>query len=117
MNQEKIYKFYQAAIEKTKSGALTWKRARNTSELSRNSYFRNVADEERSFVSEYGTGKIFLLAEALTGDISCHLLPDVDLSYQQLGDENEPLLLRFYNVVYSQFPSVDSFIDNFISDF
>lgn len=116
MNQEKIKKFFQVATDKTKSGTLTWKRAQEDTEFMQVTYIKKFADEERSFLSEYGNGRIVLLAEKYTDSIRCYLLPDADLSYQQIGEDNDPLLLRLYNVVYAKFPSVESFIDSFISD-
>lgn len=117
MNRGKIEKFFQVAIDKTKSGDLLWKRLSDTDERHAVHYLRPFPDGKRSFLSEHGTGRILLLARKDTNSISCYLLPDKDLSYQQLGNDNEPLLWRLYNVVYSQFLSVDSFIDGFISDF
>lgn len=113
MTQEKIDKFFRVAISKTKYGILHWTRVSGTNEL------KDVVrmDRERSFISAYGTGKILLFAERQTNDISCYLSPTTGLKYQQFGDDNDPMLLRLYNVVYSLFPSVDAFIDSFISDF
>lgn len=117
MNQEKINKFFQVAIDKTKSGALTWYRVfGNDVFANMNKHFMLTMDLQRSFVSAYGNGRILLFANRNTNDINCFLLPDMDLSYQKLGEENDPQLLRLYNVVYAQFPSVESFIDSFISD-
>lgn len=117
MNQEKIEKFFQVAIDKTKSGVLVWHRIYGSSEREYVvNHFMMPLDLQRSFVSLYGKGKIFLLSRAFTDDIVCYVLPDKDLSCQEFGEDNDPLLLRLYNIVYSLFPSMESFIDSFISD-
>ena len=117
MNQEKIDKFFQVAIDKTKSSVLTWHRIFGSGELANfDSRFLAIMDLQRSFVSRYGNGRILLLVNKHTDDITCFLSPSMDLSYQRLGEDNEPQLLRLYNVVYAQFPSAESFIDSFISD-
>lgn len=116
MNQEKINQFFQVAINKTKSGTLIWRRGLTYTDISYFDWSGLIVDTHRSFVSEYRAGMIVLLIDK-DENLSCYLRPDVNQLYQQLGDNNDPLLLRLYNVVYSQFPSVDSFIDSFISDF
>lgn len=117
MTHEKINKFLQVAIDKTKSGALIWARAQDSRELDHFSRNRYVPiDYQRSFLSKYGIGTILLLVNENTNDLSCFLRPDDDLSFQQICNDDNPMLLRLYNVVYAQFPSVESFIDNFISD-
>lgn len=110
MTNEKIAAFFNTAIDKTKAGILRWNRA--------NYYyvreFEDV-DEERTFYTVHGNGSIVIIRNNSEGDISCWVKPDPDLSYQRVGEYNDATLIRLYNVVYSKFPSVESFVDDFIN--
>lgn len=111
MTDEKITAFYEAAIEKTKARSLTWRRIT----ASEACIFEHV-DRERSFSAIFGNGLIHLIRDYSDGEIICWVKPDTDLSHQQIGEVDDPTLLRLYNCVYSLFPSVESFIDSFIND-
>ena len=110
MTPVKVSKFFVTAINRTKSGELSWSRI----SVSDGRHFASF-DSERSFSAKYGSGKIVLLQDDTDDIVNCWIKADKDLSYQQIGDDNDPNLRRLYNIVYSQFPSVESFIDAFIN--
>lgn len=112
MDKSKISHFFEVAIMKTRALNLIWSRLTPT--MSR--YFHSV-DLERSFSTQYSGGEIVLLRNPVEDSVLCFIKPDADLSYQQIGEDDDPTLLRLYNVVYSQFPSIDSFVEQFIQDF
>lgn len=111
MNRETSKIFFKAAITGTKSGSLVWSRTT----LAQVSYFSAV-DHERSFITEYGDGRI-TIARSFDDCVRCFVKPSKDLGFYQIGDDDEPELLRLYNIVYARFPSIDSFLDNFIANF
>lgn len=122
MDNHKALLFFDAAIDKTKSGALSWSRlsvALPSTAVSLSSavpYLFNI-DKERSFLARYNPGEIALLRDSNSDQICCFVKADVSLSYDQVGEVDDPSLLRLYNFVYSQFPSTESFIDQFIRGF
>lgn len=113
MNDSMVLRFFNVAIGKTKSRTLSWSRLPLST-------YRSLADqdidEERSFLALYGSGEILLLRSISDDCVYCLIKPEKGLSYQQFGEDNDPTLLRLYNIVYSQFPSVESFVDQFIQD-
>ena len=111
MTEYKADKFFAAAIEKTKNGQLSWFRILGTDIT-----HADFTDPERSFSARYGSGKIYLIRSCLSGEITCIIKPDKEADPQQLGVADNASLLRLYNIVYSLFPSVESFIDSFIGE-
>ena len=103
--------FFDAAITMTKDRRIQWNRL--TSNVQKR---LSYVDMDRSFYSEYGDATIVLCRRDSDGSICCLLKLSSNLGYQQVGIDNDPVLLRLYNIVYSSFPSVDTFIDSFISD-
>lgn len=110
MTQEKIKRFFDIAVAKTKSRKLSWSRI----SLPDSHNFTNV-DLIRSFMSKYDSGKIFILRDSEDDTINCWVIPGSNLGCYQVGEDNDSSLLRLYNLVYSLFPSIDSFIDGFIA--
>ncbi len=121
MDDTKITKFYESAIAKTKNGLLSWSRVSSQPasiqvqlKQASNSIFG--IDSDRSFLTQYCEGGIALLCDKEEDTIYCLIKPGQNLSYQQISEDDNSTLYRLYNIVYSQFPSVDSFIDAFIKD-
>lgn len=111
MTHEKYVAFLEAAIRKTKSGAISWERANRRFGL--NSGWEEF-DLDRSFMCAYSVGQMVLAYEPSSGTPHCYISPDKTLPFQKINDDSA-LLLRLYNLVYSLFPSVDSFMDAMIN--
>nr|DAF30766.1 MAG TPA: hypothetical protein [Caudoviricetes sp.] len=112
MDSSKYQKFFEAAIEKTKNGVLLWERVQPGSLNDSN------LDVSRSFRCSFAGGKMLLAMSKTSGLPLCFISPDRNFPYQQIkGDDDcdEGCVLRLYNVVYSSFPSVDSFMDAMIN--
>ena len=110
MNEDKIQKFFSALISKTKNNELQWTRCSNT-----DFNFPRFVNAELSFLCAYNRGDIALYCDKI-GTLSCWITPDENLSEQQVGEPDDPSLLRLYNIVHSRFPSVESFMDNIINN-
>ena len=114
MTQEKFRAFINAAIQKTKSGGLSWERVNLL-------HFKQSAwpdyDLSRSFVCHYANGRMLLAYEVNSDTPCCFISPDKSLPFQELilHDDSCALLLRLYNLVYDAFPSVESFMDAMIN--
>lgn len=119
MDNTKTIQFFEAAIKKTKLGLLSWNRVSDSTavliQLNRILDYWEI-DAERSFMTKYNSGEIFLIRDSADDELCCLVKPDQNLAHQIVGDNNESSLHRLYNIVYSQFPSIDSFIDEFIQD-
>lgn len=112
MTEEKVDLFFSTAISKTKNRQLTWSRIIPAEWRSFNDL---DVDSDRSFIAKYDSGRIALLCDEYDDYITCWVQPERNLSFQQIGSDDDTMLLRLYNIVYSQFPSIDSFVDDFIS--
>lgn len=111
MTHAKIEAFIEAAIRKTKSGAISWERVNILQ-------FQNPVWQEydlnRSFICSYSTGRMLLVYQSSSGTPYCYISPDKSLPFQKIVDDSA-LLLRLYNLVYGSFPSIDSFMDAMIN--
>ena len=110
MKSEKVQKFFSKLVEMTKSGAIRWNRC--SARVVDAEMFR--ADNNSSFFCGYNHG-IIILASNYDGTISCFIQPDEDLDYDLFGENDAPELKRLYNLVFSRFPSLDSFVDMIIN--
>lgn len=115
ISTSKFQSFLEAAINKTKSKVLLWKQASEKKIHLNDSY-----DSLRSFVCSFSSGRLLLAFSLEDGKPHCFISPEGHLPFQEVrpqgGDEeSEGLLLRLYNLVYSQFPSIESFMDDMIN--
>ncbi|MBD5151286.1 MAG: hypothetical protein HDT16_02050 [Oscillibacter sp.] len=116
MSYSRFEAFIEAAISKTKTGVLTWERAdiKRFNEPAWTDY-----DLGRSFMCAYAGGKLLLTCKKGSGAPWCFISPDKGLPFQRIvgsgEDDGAAIVLRLYNLVYSSFPSVDSFIDAMIN--
>ena len=114
MKPAKFETFFEAAIQKTKSGKLSWERVNLQS-------FNQAAwpdyNLSRSFVCHYANGRMLLAYDVNSDMPCCFISPDKSLPFQKLilRDDSYALLLRLYNLVYDAFPSVESFMDAMIN--
>lgn len=115
-NSGRFEAFIDAAIRKTKTGLLSWERV-DTKKFRPENW--PDYDVSRSFVCSYGIGQMLLTYDTLSGTPHCYISPDKGLPFQRIAgpeeDDGTSLVLRLYNLVYSAFPSVDSFIDAMIN--
>lgn len=121
MTEQKITDFFMSAANKTKTNKLSWARLSSLPlEVRRMIYTASPDDADvnfdQSFLAKYNDGEIVLLFDEIDGTISCLIKPDKNLSYQCIGEPDSSALVRLYNLVYSLFPSVDTFLDQFIQD-
>lgn len=107
-------RLFSALILATKKHIITWNRAPESITDSLDLLGFGL-DRTRSFVAKYNNG-LFLLGRTSDDKINCYVQGDSKLSFCQIGEDNDPEILRLYNIVYKQFPSVESFVDNFIKD-
>lgn len=114
MNWQPEKQLFSALISATKQHIITWSRARETI-VDSIELLSLKLDRTRSFVAKYNNG-LFLLGRTPGDKINCYVQGDPLLSFCQVGEENNPEILRLYNIVYQQFPSNEMFIDNFIKD-
>ena len=113
ISHDKMRKFFEVAIKKTKDHSLLWKRA----------YYCKVPtseiyDKERSFLSSYARGNLLLAFNTLTAKPDCLINPAPDLPYQLIGEDDidvAGMVLRLYNVVYDTLPTIESFMDAVIN--
>lgn len=114
INQSKFEPFIEAAIRKTKAGVLTWKRV-DTKKFHYQDW--PEYDLSRSFICSYANGRMLLAYEGNLGIPHCYISPDATLPFQRVAgtDDASAPLLRLYNLVYSAFPSIESFIDAMIN--
>lgn len=108
INPDKAVQFFNAVISMTKNHRLKW------SQIALDARFYGKVDGAHSFVAHYKNGEIALLRRTEDGAVFCRV--SIDMDKEQIGTEDDPTLLRLYNIVYSQFPSITSFVDDFISD-
>ena len=97
--------FFEAAIAKTKSGVLAWSR------LGPDSHPRY--DRQKSFIAAFAGGYLLLAVEKGDDVPRCFICPEDGCPYQMIAGFDGDVL-RLYNVVYSKFPSVESFMDAMI---
>lgn len=111
MTNPRFDEFINAVIEKTKSGVLSWKRV-NPRKFS----FLQGYDLRRSFFCSFLGGTLLLALEADEEMPQCFISPEMGLPFQSVNDidKNNADLLRLYNLVYSLFPSVQSFMASMI---
>lgn len=110
---QKFQSFLNATIDKTKANILNWERASAIRIKLSGDY-----DVTRSFVCSYAGGKLLLGYNKVEGKPYCLISPAQSLPYQiiQFDDAyTDALLLRLYNLVYSTFPSIESFMDAMIN--
>lgn len=114
MANSKVEAFLDATIRKTKSEVLSWNRV-NLKQF-QNPVWHDY-DLLRSFICSYSSGKMLLAYEMNSDMPCCFISPDKSLPFQKIliDEEDSALLLRLYNLVYSQFPSVESFMDAIIN--
>lgn len=113
MKQAKFRAFIDAAIQKTKSGKLSWERV-NMQQFRQGAWLGY--DLGRSFICHYATGKMLLAYEVDSDMPCCFISPDKDLPFQRVVFEDDcARLLRLYNLVYNKFPSIESFMDAMIN--
>lgn len=116
MDQSKFGPFIAAVTKKTKANELSWKRVTPGS-FTHKSWAKY--DLGRSFMCSYGNGRIVLACVRDSGIPHCLVSPERSASFQPVAgpdaDESAALVLRLYNLVYSMFPSVDSFMDAVIA--
>lgn len=112
MDQSKFNAFIAAVTKMTKAKDLSWKRI-DTTIFTHKSWAKY--DLNRSFICSYLSGRIILAITKDTGIPHCFVSPESSVSFQRTfgpdADESAALVLRLYNLVYSTFPSVDSFMD------
>jgi len=113
MLEDQVTSFFETAITKTKSNRLSWSRPA-IADLNKLPY--SGWDKDRCFIAKYKQGTIALAKDSEEDDVYCFIRPEPTMSYQEIGAPDDPLLRRLYNIVYSKFPSVESFIESFISD-
>lgn len=109
----KFEQFINAAIDKTKSGVLTWNRASSTETKLSKDY-----DPARSFLCSYAGGTLLLAQNIGSGKPDCFIAPDMKLPFQIITSKDDSFtghILRLYNIVYNSFPSVESFMDAMIN--
>lgn len=114
MTQAKFRAFINAAIQKTKSGGLSWERV-NMQQFRQGMW--PDYDLSRSFICHYATGRMLLVYD-VNSDLPCCLIaPDKGLPFQKVAvhEDDCALLLRLYNLVYDSFPSIESFMDAMIN--
>ena len=121
MTEQKITEFFMSAANKTKTNKLSWARLSSLPLDARRMIYAASPDDvdvdyDQSFFAKYNDGEIVLLSDEMDGTVSCLIKPDKNLSYQCIGEPDSSALVRLYNLVYSLFPSVDTFLDQFIQD-
>lgn len=114
MANAKVEAFLDATIRKTKSEALSWDRV-NLKQF-QSPVWQNY-DLFRSFICSYSSGKMLLACEKNSDIPCCFISPDKSLPFQKIfiDEDDSAHLLRLYNLIYSQFPSVESFMDAIIN--
>ncbi len=116
MEQSKFGPFIAAVIKKTKAKELSWERVTPGSFVHK-SWAKY--DLGRSFLCSYAGGRIVLACVRDSGIPHCLVSPESTASFKRIvgpdADESAALVLRLYNLVYSMFPSVDSFMDAIIA--
>ncbi len=113
ISHDKMCKFFDSAIKKTKDHSLLWKRACYCKVPVPERY-----DRERSFLSSYARGNLLLAFNMLNAKPECLINPAPDLPYQVIGEDDEDvagMVLRLYNVVYDTLPTIESFMDAVIN--
>lgn len=112
MDSKKFSDFIDAVINKTKRGVISWERLPSTSSLAKQ------FSPSKSFICKFANGRMLLALDKASGAPECFISPEISLPYQRISSDNpeevDGKLLRLYNLVYSQFPSVESFIDAMI---
>lgn len=116
MDQAKFEAFIAAAIKKTKEKSISWRRVDLT--MFTHETWANY-DMHRSFMCAYAQGRMLLVCKKNSDTYYCLISPDATAPFQRVvgadADDSAALVLRLYNLVYSLFPSVDSFVDAMIN--
>lgn len=112
MSEKKSSVFFRATIARTKQREIEWAKISMRASLS-----FPECDTDRSYSAKYENAQIFLIRKMGEIDVSCWVKPDPTLGLYLIGENDDPDLLRLYNIVHNKFPSIDKFIDSFIAGY
>lgn len=111
MTSEKFIAFVEKLLDKTKNKEITWYRLK---------IHNSIGAQDKCFFCNVNAMEIALITPPI--DLESHflrILYDLDVPYAKLQPRNqneETVLLRLFNYVYSLFPNLEASIDSFLND-
>lgn len=112
MTSEKFIAFMEKLLEKTKNKEIIWYRLK---------IHHSLGLQDKCFYCHANNMEITLITPAKNSEsISLHITYDSEIPGAELQPRNqneEVVLLRLFNYVYSLFPNLESSIDKFLNDF
>lgn len=120
MNIATATNFINKIIEKTKANSLKWIRLSDDDQKENNLSMEDlfITIDEESFVCTFSEASRIYLLLSIDGTISCSISPGHGLGSQSLSNKDDNLassIKRLYNLVFANFPNIDSIMSEFIN--